>query len=88
MDMHRIQELVRLLRLGTGYRETARLLGMSPNTERIYRKALANAGLLESDPADVPELATLKAAVAEKLPLKPSPQHISSVEPWRDRIVE
>jgi len=86
--MHRLQELVRLLRLGTGYRETARLLGMSPNTERVYRKALAEAGLLEGDPADVPELATLKAAVAEKLPLKPSPQHTSSVEPWRGRIVE
>ena len=32
--------------MGTGDREVARLLEMSPNTERAYRKALATAGLL------------------------------------------
>ncbi len=35
-DMHRLQELVRLHRMGTGAREVARLLRMSPNTERDY----------------------------------------------------
>lgn len=33
-DMHKVQELVRLHRMGTGAREVARLLGISPNTER------------------------------------------------------
>ena len=38
--MHRLQELVRLHRMGTGCRAAAALLGMSPNTERVYRQAL------------------------------------------------
>ena len=37
VDMDRLQELVRLHRMGTGDREVARLLGMSPNTERVSR---------------------------------------------------
>lgn len=42
--MHRLQEVVRLYRLGTGVRERARLLGMSTRTEREYRVALQAAG--------------------------------------------
>jgi hypothetical protein len=42
-EMHRLQDLVRHHRLGTGCREIARLLGMSPNTERRYREALEEA---------------------------------------------
>ena len=53
-DMHRLQELVRLHRLGTGVREVARLLRMGPNTERQYRLALAQAGLLAGDAAELP----------------------------------
>ena len=41
VDMDRLQELVRLHRMGTGVREVARLVSMSPNTERAYREALA-----------------------------------------------
>jgi hypothetical protein len=37
--MHRLQELVRLHRLGTGAGEAARLPGLGPNTERWYREA-------------------------------------------------
>jgi hypothetical protein len=48
--MHRLQELVRLHRMGTGAREVARLLAMSPNTERVYREALQKAELLAGDP--------------------------------------
>jgi transposase len=40
MDMHRLQDLVRLHRLGTGARLVARRLRMSPNTERSLRQAL------------------------------------------------
>lgn len=53
-EMHRLQELVRLHRKGTGAREVARLLGMSPNTERSYRNALFLAGLLEGDAVTFP----------------------------------
>ena len=38
--MHRLQELVRLHRMGTGAREASPLLEMSPNTERAYRTGL------------------------------------------------
>jgi len=41
--MHRLQELVRLHRLGTPVREVARLLQMGPGTERRYRHALRQA---------------------------------------------
>jgi len=37
--MHGLQELVRMHRGGTGARATARLLKVSPDTEREYREA-------------------------------------------------
>ncbi|MEQ1565188.1 MAG: hypothetical protein ABMA64_06080 [Myxococcota bacterium] len=56
-EMHRLQELVRLHRQGLGAREVARVLAMSPNTERNYRSALQLACLLEGDAGALPELA-------------------------------
>lgn len=44
LEMDRLQELVRLHRMGEGAREVARLLGMSPNTEREYRQVLLERG--------------------------------------------
>lgn len=67
-DMHRLQELVRLHRLETGAREAARLLGLSPNTERRYREALAAAGLLQGPTEAIPALEELKAAVLKHAP--------------------
>jgi DNA-binding IclR family transcriptional regulator len=66
--MHRLQDLVRLHRLGTGVRLVARRLGMSPNTERTYRHALAAQGLLAGDPDALPELETLRHAIETALP--------------------
>ena len=84
--MHRLQELVRLHRLGTGSRKAARLLGMGPNTERQYRVALIESGLWDGDADAIPELETLKAAVLEHAPPKPAPQQESSIESWREPI--
>jgi len=86
--MDRLQELVRLHRMGTGGREVARLLGMSPNTERAYRLALDAAGLLLGPIPDLPTLERLKAAVEERLPRKLPPQQVTSLEPWLERIEE
>jgi hypothetical protein len=87
ITMHRLQELVRLHRLGNGAREVARLLEMSPNTERDYRLALSSAGLLEGDPVQLPELAILRAAIEATRPAKPlALQQTSSVERWRPTI--
>jgi hypothetical protein len=87
ITMHRLQDLVRLHRLGNGAREVARLLEMSPNTERDYRLALIDAGLLEGDPSQLPELGILRAAIEAVRPNKPpAPQQTSSVENWRAMI--
>lgn len=45
VDMHRLQELVRLHRMSSGSHAAARMLRMSPNTEPLYRAALMAAGL-------------------------------------------
>jgi transposase len=74
--------------MGTGVREVARLLQMSPNTERKYRLALARAELLVGDPDRLPELDVMKAAVLEHEPPQPPPQQVSSVEPWRGAILQ
>jgi transposase len=86
--MDRLQELVRLHRMGSGGREVARLLGMSPNTERAYRIALEAAGMLVGPIADLPTLERLKAAVEERLPRKTPPQQTSSLEDWLGKIEE
>ena len=75
-DMHRLQELVRLHRMGTGAREVARLLELSPNTERSWRLALAAAGLLAGSPDALPSLEALAKALPPKLP----PQQTSTAE--------
>jgi len=79
-DMHRLQELVRLHRSGRGAREVARLLGMSPNTERIYRLALMDAGLLHGPDDELPELDVLKRAVTAELPEKTPAQQQTSLQ--------
>ena len=51
VEVHRLQEFVRLHRLGTkSAREIARLLKMGRTTEWSYRKALTEAELLAGDP--------------------------------------
>lgn len=88
VGMHRLQELVRLHRRGTGAREVARLLRVSPNTEREYRRALAAEGLLAGDADEVPPLEALRAAVERHLPVVAPPQMVSTAAPVRARIVE
>jgi transposase len=86
-DMHRLRELVRLHRLDTGAREVARLLGLSPNTERRYREALQQAGLLQGPVDAVPTLEDLRAAVFKHAPPAVPEQQKSSLERYRERVV-
>ncbi len=87
--MHRLQELVRLHRMGTKVREIARLLQMSPNTERDYRQMLAGAGLLDGPVDALPTLGALKTAVeAARRPADRPTQERSSIEQWEARIQE
>ena len=85
--MHRLQEFVRLHRLNTSAREVCRLLAMGRSTEWHYRTALAKAGLLVGDPADLPALAVIKAATTKAAADSIAKQEMSSVEPWRAHIV-
>lgn len=88
VDMDRLQELVRLHRLGSGGRETARLLKMGPNTEREYRRALEAEGLLDGRPDELPELGALKAAVERQLAKGLPMQMTSSVAAWEPKITK
>ena len=47
IDMHQIQEVIRLHRLGKSRRAIARQLRMGRNTIRAYLEKLEEAGLLE-----------------------------------------
>jgi len=87
-EMDRLQELVRLHRMGVGGREAARLLRMSPNTERQYRQALLRAELWDGDVSELPELEVLKAAVLAQLPVVAPAQMTSSVQPFEERVRE
>ncbi len=84
VDMHRLQEMVRLHRTGAGTRAIARLLGMSRNTERDYRALLGHAGLLEGPPDALPDLGELAAAVSAGSP--PAPAPTSSVAQWAREV--
>lgn len=86
VDMHQLQELLRLHRKGETARSVARKVGISPNTERRYRRALEAAGLLTGSADDLPGMAELKRAVDLHLPESRPPQHLSSVEPWSATI--
>jgi hypothetical protein len=85
--MHRLQELVRLHRLGRSRRDVARLLGMGRDTIRQYEAALAAAGLLDGPEAELPSLEALGEAVrVHAPPAAPPRQQRSKVELHRDEI--
>jgi transposase len=87
--MHRLQEVIRLHRMGTSCRTIARQLRMGRDTIRNYLEALSEAGLLEGPADALPEFEQLRAAVGGLLRAAP-PQSTqsSSVEPWRPNIEE
>ncbi len=85
--MHRPQELVRLHRMGTGCRAAAALLGMSPNTERVYRQALVASSLWDGAVDALPPLDELRRAVEAQRPVAcPPRQQCSSIEKYRGLI--
>ena len=84
--MHRLQDLIRLHREGEGSRVIARQLRMGRDTIRHYVRALAAAGLLDGDRDELPELELLQRALVEESPARPLPQHVSTLEGWREVI--
>jgi transposase len=85
-DMHRLQELVRLHRLGLTERRAAKELRIGRNTAREYRLALAAAGVLEGSAEELPELEALKAIVMKALPSRPAPQQVSKLDAWQAEV--
>ena len=86
IEMHRLQELVRLHRMGTGCREVARILKMGVNVERTYRRILRAEGLLQGDPDDLPSMELLRGLVLKHRPTKVPPQQQSTVDAWESDI--
>jgi hypothetical protein len=84
--MHRLQELVRLHRLGLTERRAAKELRIGRNTAREYRRALQAAGVLEGSPDELPELESLKALVMKALPSRPALQQVSKLEAWQAEV--
>lgn len=84
VEAHRLRELIRLRRSGASGRQIARLLRMSPKTERRYRHAFADGGLLEGPPDALPALDEVRAAVLRAFPLATLQR--SSVEFWRAEV--
>ena len=86
-DVHRVQEAVRLHRLGRAQRAIARELRIGRNTIAAAFEALADAGLLDGAANELPSPCELTAALAAKRPPPATPrQQQSSVEPWRADI--
>lgn len=85
-DLHRLQEMLRLHRLGQGSRGIARQLRMGRDTIRCYLGALSAAKLLEGSPDELPDLDRLRVIVEEHVDSKEAPQQRSSVERWQPSI--
>ncbi len=85
-DMHRLQEVIRLHRLGRSGRQIARRLRMGRETVREYLDAFLKAGLLNGAADDLPDQHVLRAALGSDA--SPPPQQTSSVERWRSKIDE
>lgn len=81
-----VVELVRLHRLGYGGRRVAELLRVSPNTERMYRQWLNDAGLLAGDAQELPSEEILRAALEAARPPKVAAQQVSSAEAYSGEI--
>lgn len=87
-DMHRLQEVVRLCRMGRSARVIARQLRIGRNTIKVYLAALAEGGLLEGAPDELPEVEVLRACVLERAPPSTAPQQNSSIDRWLEKIKE
>ena len=91
-DMHRLQEVIRLHRLGVSSRRIARRLGMGRDTIRSYLKLLSQASLLDGAVDELPPLESLRQLVAEHGAASAAEAEavvrpLSSVEDFKDEIV-
>ena len=87
-DMHRVQEAIRLHRMGRSRRQVARQLRMGRDTIRTYLEAVAEAGLLEGSPDELPDAKVLGDLVRQRFARTPPKQQTSSVARWEATITK
>jgi transposase len=85
-DMHRLQEVIRLHRLGESSRRIARLLSIGRDTVRKYVEIFGQSGQLEGPVDALPATEALSAAVQASLGVPALPAQISSVSSWAEEI--
>jgi len=83
--MHRVQELIRLHRLGLSRRRIARRLGMGRDTIRDHYELLARAALLDGPADQLPGLDELGTVIGSA---HAAPVLESSVAVWRPAIAK
>lgn len=87
VDMHKLQEVVRLHRMGRSRRGIARQLRIGRDTIRQYFEALANAELLDGPVDDLPDVTRLREVIERQIATpEPPEQQRSSVERYRDKV--
>jgi transposase len=80
-----IRELVRRLQRGQSNRAVAKALGIDRKTVARYRTWAAEQGLLTGP---LPPLGELHQLLAGTMKSTPPPQNVSSVEPYRDVVIQ
>lgn len=85
-DMHRLQEAVRLHRLGQSRRQIARQLRVGRDTIARYFVAFEKADVLDGDADDLPAAGQLRTLADEHIERRKAQQQASSVEQWRKKI--
>ena len=81
-----VRELLRHLRTTSSDRAVARTLAIHRQTVQRYRAWASDQGLLGDDP--LPSLDQLQILVQQTFHSPPPPQMVSSVEPFRDLVLE
>jgi transposase len=80
-----IRDVLRRLRKGESVRAVARITGVDRKTVGRYQAWAVEQGLLQGS---LPPLGELNRLLEETLPSPSPPQNISSVEPYRERVVK
>lgn len=86
-DMHRLQELIRLHRMGKSRRAIAQQMRMGRDTIRCYMQQLSKRQLLDGAADELPTVEQLRAVVEPASPIV-APQQTSSIEQWQPVIAQ
>jgi transposase len=84
-DVLDVREILRRLQVGEGDREVSRDLHVSRKTVAKYRLWAEGQGLLKGP---LPDPGRLQALLVTSFSPAPPPRMVSSVEPYRDRVLQ